>query len=199
MRNKYYAYFVPRTGAKGITDNWKDCEEIVKGEAGARFKGFAVKKDAEEWLENGADYESKKELEPGIYFDAGTGRGKGVEVSVVDEKGNNLLEGVLPEKELNKFGKYLLKNGETNNYGELLACKFALEIALKRKVKKVFGDSKLVINYWSKGIVKEENFSREFSDFIDEVMDLRRKFEKAGGAIIHISGKDNPADLGFHR
>jgi len=74
-----------------------------------------------------------------------------------------------------------------------------LEIAIKKKAKKVFGDSKLVINYWSKGCVKEENFSREFFEFIDLVMDLRKKFEKGGGAIIHISGKDNPADLGFHR
>ena len=199
MRNNYYAYFVPRTGERGITGDWKDCEKMVKGETGARFKGFSEKKDAEEWLRKGASYDSKKELEPGVYFDAGTGRGKGVEVSVVDENGNNLLSDVLPKKELNEFGKHLLKDGETNNYGELLACKFALEIAVKKKVKKVFGDSKLVINYWSKGFVKEENFSREFFELIDSVMDLRKKFEKGGGAVIHISGKDNPADLGFHR
>lgn len=199
MKNKYYAYFIPRTGERGITNNWKDCEKIVKGETGARFKGFSEKKEAEDWLGKGASYDIKKELEPGIYFDAGTGRGKGVEVSVVDENSNNLLGNVLPKKELNEFGKHLLKGGETNNYGELLACKFALEIAVKKKVKKVFGDSKLVINYWSKGVVKEENFSREFFELIDSVMDLRKKFEKKGGAIIHLPGKDNPADLGFHR
>ncbi len=199
MRNKYYSYFVPRTGERGMTDNWKDCEKMVKGETGARFKGFPDKKEAQEWLKKGASYDSKKNLEPGIYFDAGTGRGKGVEVSVVDENGNNLLADVLHKKELNEFGKHLLKNGETNNYGELLACKFALEIAIKKKAKKVFGDSKLVINYWSKGFVKEENFSREFFELIDSIMDLRKKFEKKGGTVIHISGKDNPADLGFHR
>ncbi|TRZ64080.1 MAG: reverse transcriptase-like protein [Spirochaetia bacterium] len=199
MKNKYYAYFVPRTRGKGITDNWKNCEKMVKGETGARFKGFSEKKEAEEWLKKGANYDSKKELESGIYFDAGTGRGNGVEVSVVDENGNNLLADVLPKKELNEFGKYLLKGGETNNYGELLACKFALKIAIKKKAKKVFGDSKLVINYWSKGSVKEENFSREFFELVDSVMDLRKKFEKKGGVIIHLPGKDNPADLGFHR
>lgn len=199
MRNKYYAYFVPRTGESGVVDNWKDCEKMVKGETGARFKGFSDKKEAQEWLGKGASYDLKKELESGIYFDAGTGRGKGVEVSVVDESGNNLLDNVLAKKELNEFGKHLLKNGETNNYGELLACKFALEIAVKKKAKKVFGDSKLVINYWSKGFVKEENFSPEFFELIDLIMDLRKKFEKGGGAIIYISGKDNPADLGFHR
>jgi len=198
MRNNYYAYFVPRIGESGVVDNWKNCEKMVKGETGARFKGFSGKKEAEKWLKKGANYDSEKELEPGIYFDAGTGRGNGVEVSVVDENGNNLLGDVLAKKELNEFGKHLLKGGETNNYGELLACKFALEIAIKKKVKKVFGDSKLVINYWSKGCVKEENFSREFFKLVDSVMNLRRKFEKKGGVIIHLPGKDNPADLGFH-
>lgn len=199
MKNKYYAYFIPRTGESGVVDNWKDCEKMVKGEIGARFKGFLEKKEAQEWIKKGASYDSKKKLEHGIYFDAGTGRGKGVEVSVVDENSNNLLAGVLPKKKLNEFGKYLLRGGETNNYGELLACKFALEIAVKKKAKKIFGDSKLVINYWSKGFVKEENFSREFFELVDSVMDLRKKFEKKGGVIIHLPGKDNPADLGFHR
>src|SRR5574340_743348 len=97
-KNNYYAYFVPRTGERGIADNWKDCEKKVQGEAGARFKGFSFKKDAQDWLEKGADYDVKKELEPGIYFDAGTGRGKGVEVSVVDEAGRNLLPEIMPKK-----------------------------------------------------------------------------------------------------
>jgi len=198
-KNNYYAFFVPRTGEKGIANSWKDCEKMVKGEAGARFKGFFDKKEAQDWLEKGADYDVKKELEPGIYFDAGTGRGKGVEVSVVDESGKNLLSEILPKKELNEFGKLLLESSRTNNYGELLACKYALELALKKKIKKVFGDSKLVINYWSRGFVKEENFSPEFFELVDSVMALRNKFEKSGGAVIHISGKDNPADLGFHR
>ncbi len=199
MKNKYYAYFVLRTGEKGITSDWKTCEKKVSGEKEARFKSFTKSEDAEEWLEKGADYSFQKKLEPGVYFDAGTGRGKGVEVSVVDENGENLLNSVLPKKELNKFGKYVLTDGFTNNYGELLACKFALEIAIKKKMKKVFGDSRLVINYWSKGFIKKESLSRELLELTDEVHALRGKFEKRGGAIIYLSGKDNPADLGFHR
>jgi len=196
---KYYAYFVPRTGIKDITDDWKKCEKIVSGEKEARFKSFTKIEDAKLWLKKGADYDFKKDLELGIYFDAGTGRGEGVEVSVVDENNNNLLPEILPQKKLNKFGKYVLENGLTNNYGELLACKFALQIANKKKIKKVFGDSRLVINYWSRGFVKKESFSRELFELIDSVIELRNKFEKKGGAIIYISGKDNPADLGFHR
>ncbi len=199
MKNKYYAYYIPSTDVNGITDNWKQCEKKVSGKPNARYKGFQTKKEAEEWLKIGADYSFKSEAEPGIYFDAGTGRGQGVEVSVTDEKGKNFLTEVMPKKNLNKFGKYVLAGGFTNNYGELLGCKFALEIALKKKIKKVFGDSKLVINYWSRGFVKKESFSRELFELVDEVLALKNKFEKNGGALIYISGGNNPADLGFHK
>ncbi|MBN2198051.1 ribonuclease H family protein [Candidatus Wolfebacteria bacterium] len=199
MKNKYYAYYIPLTEKGGIVDNWKDCEKQVSGKPGARYKGFVTKKEAEDWFKAGADYSFIKNFEPGIYFDAGTGRGQGVEVSVTDEKGNNLLDNVLSKKKINKFGKYFLGDEFTNNYGELLGFKFALEIAVKNKVKKIFGDSRLVINYWSKGVVKMENVSLETLDLIDEVVDLREKFERKGGVIIYIFGKDNPADLGFHK
>ena len=197
MKKKYYAYFIPKTKAKGITEDWKDCEKFVKGVENARFKSFKTKKEAEEWLTSGADYNSKN-IEPGVYFDAGTGRGEGVEVSVTDETGKNLLSETLQKKQINKFGKYKLEEGLTNNYGELLACKFALEIAIKNGIKKVFGDSKLVINYWSKGYVKEEEVVEGTIDLIDEVKLLRDKFEDKEGVIIYIEGRDNPADLGFH-
>ncbi len=82
---KYYAYFVPG-GARGITDDWTKCERAVKGKPGARYKSFDAKAGAEAWLAAGAMYEAKQKpkLDPGIYFDAGTGRGAGVEISVPD-------------------------------------------------------------------------------------------------------------------
>jgi len=198
-KNKYYAYYIPSTDVRGTTDSWKECEELVSGKPNARYKGFKIKKEAEEWLKIGADYSFKKKVKSGIYFDAGTGRGQGVEVSVTDENGKNLLSEVMPKKNLNKFGKHVLAGDLTNNYGELMGYKFALEIALKKKIKKVFGDSKLVINYWSRGFVKKESFSRELLELIDEVIALKNKFEKKGGILIYISGENNPADLGFHR
>lgn len=196
---KYYAYFVPNGSLRGIADTWEECKKIVSGKPNAKYKGFKNMEDAEEWLSAGANYDFKKIQELGAYFDAGTGRGNGVEASVTDEKGQSLLPEILPKNKINKFGKYNLETDLTNNYGELLACKFALEIALKKDIKKIFGDSRLVVNYWSKGFVKEENITRETSNLIDEVIFLRNKFEKGGGAIIHIPGAENPADLGFHK
>ncbi|MBI2640092.1 MAG: ribonuclease H family protein [Candidatus Sungbacteria bacterium] len=212
---KYYAYFVPRTNKNGVTADWKECEKIIKGERGAKFKSFKTKAEAEKWLEQGADYGAKIQkpwLAAGIYFDAGTGRGEGVEVSVTDEKGNGLLNKILPGPEINRHGKHLVRGNVTNNFGELLACKYALEIALKHDAKKVFGDSKLVIDYWSKGIAKgmatptipslpsaKKSLPKETIELVRTVAKLRKNFESKGGSIKHIPGEDNPADLGFHK
>ena len=199
-KKKHYAYFIPN-GAQGITDDWSKCEKLVKGVVGARFKAFNVKREAEEWLEGGALYEFKKpvKLEPGVYFDAGTGRGEGVEISVTDENGKNLLRKALSKDELNKFGKHLIDSeSATNNYGELLALKYALEIAHKEEVKKIFGDSKLVVEYWSRWRIKRKDLPEETVALADEVSTMRETFEEKGGTVERISGDYNPADLGFH-
>jgi ribonuclease HI len=198
-RKKLYAYIVPAKKKKGVVESWAECEKLVKGVVGARYRGFKTREEAEEWLRRGGDYAIKviKKLEPGVYFDAGTGRGEGVEVSVTDEKGKNLLHKALSKEELNRFKKYALGTEATNNYGELLACKYALEIAMKTGVKKVFGDSKLVIEFWSKWRVRKDVPEETFK-LAREVAALRKEFEEQGGEVIRISGDDNPADLGFH-
>lgn len=200
-KQKYYAYFVPGKNVQGVTEDWTTCEKMVKGVVGARFKSFTNKSEAEAWLAHGAQYEQKiaPKLESGIYFDAGTGRGNGVEVSVTDEVGKNLLRKALSARELNRFGKHKVENDSaTNNYGELLALRYALEIAQKEKIKKVFGDSKLVIEFWSQWRIKRKDLPKETVALADEVSALREKFEENGGVVERISGDHNPADLGFH-
>jgi ribonuclease HI len=197
---------VPTSGAKsvqGVTEDWKKCEKLVSGKTGARFKSFSSKVDAEKWVASGARYEPKKyeyvTLQPGVYFDAGTGRGDGVEVSVTDEKGKNLLHKIIAKGELNKFGKQLIENTEaTNNYGELLALKYAIEIARAEGIKKIFGDSKLVIEFWSRWKIKRKEVAATTVELADEVSALRESFEDEGGMVERISGDHNSADLGFH-
>lgn len=205
-KKKFYAYFVPGAVPKyGVTDSWAVCEKFVSGRTSARFKAFNSRSDADAWLKNGAWYEAKRarprpKLAPGIYFDAGTGRGEGVEVSVTDEKGKNLLHKALASAALNKFGKHLVGNTDaTNNYGELLALRYALEIAHATRVKKVFGDSKLVIEFWSQWRIKRKDLPEETVALADDVSRAREAFEKTGGTVERISGDFNPADLGFHR
>ena len=195
---KYYAYSIPSSDKRGVTDNWEECKKIIFGKAGATYKGFKTKKEAEEWLKAGADYLVKKVLAEGIYFDAGTGRGNGVEISVTDERGKDLLETIMLQEHINRNGKHLIPRNVTNNYGELLACKYALLLALREGITRVFGDSNLIIAYWSKGHIKNE-VAADTIALAFEVAKLRREFEAGGGKIAHISGDDNPADLGFHR
>lgn len=208
-KNKYYAYYIESENDSGITESWKICESIIKGK-NARYKGFKDLSEAKDWLTKGAKYAynpnpiktnktiSNTELQKGVYFDAGTGRGIGVEVRVTDEKGNNLLSEVAPKEFINEFGNYLAPKGSTNNYGELFGCYSALKIALKNNIKNVFGDSKLVIDYWSKGHIKSE-LPETTIKLAYMVKELRNLFEKNGGVIKHVSGDINPADLGFHK
>lgn len=183
-KKKYYAYLVD--GKRGITNNWPECQKIVAGINGAKFKGFESREIAKAWLEAGADYKIKNiAVEDGIYFDSGTGAGNGVEINVTDKMGKS-------------FVKKLLGKDVTNNLGELMACKYALQIAIDKGAKNVFGDSKLVVEYWSKGHIKYE-VGEETVNLAQEVKILRKEFEKQGGKIILISGGSNPADLGFHK
>lgn len=198
---KYYAYSVPSIGATGITDSWDECKEIVSGKYDARYKGFKTRQEAKDWLHAGARYEVrvKKESAPGVYFDAGTGRGFGVEISVTDEKGHDLLAKIVAKEFINEHGKHLLASDKTNNYGELLACKYALELAMREGVRHIFGDSRIIIDYWSKGKIKKEGIASETRSLAFEVKKLRDAFEAQGGMVERVSGDDNPADLGFHR
>lgn len=192
MSKKFYAYYVENK--KGITDSWDKCKEIVDKKF-AKYKSFKTKEEAQYWLDNGFKL---KELPIGIYFDAGTGGKIGVEVKVADEKGNNLLSKILPAEKINKNGNYSSPES-TNNFGELLGCYFALNIAFKEDIKNVYGDSNLIIEFWSQGKIKKDVLPQKTVLLAEEVRKLRKEFEAKGGKLEHISGDRNPADLGYHK
>jgi len=197
-KQKFYAYLTKKT--KGIVDSWSTCEKIVSGVPDAKYKGFLTEDEAKRWLDAGADYNIKHiAAEKGIYFDAGTGANYGVEINVTDEMGHSLLGKILPKTHLNRRGHHWIFKDVTNNFGELLACKYALQIALKEGIKKVFGDSNLILEAWSKGFIKSKNKSSDTINLVAEVKKLRDGFEKEGGKMEYIPGVSNPADLGFHK
>jgi ribonuclease H-related protein len=197
-QKKFYAYFTEKN--KGIAISWPECQKIVSGVAGAKYKGFLTQAEAKRWLDGGADYNVKHiAAKKGIYFDSGTGAGRGVEINVTNEKGNSLLGKVLPKEKLNSKGHHWIFQDLTNNYGELLSCKYALEIAIKSGIKKVFGDSKLVMEFWSKGIINRKEVPMETFKLAIETKELRNEFEKNGGILERIAGASNPADLGYHK
>ena len=195
----FYAYIL--NNKKGIVEDWESCKALVNGVSGAKFKKFKTLVEANAFINNG-----EIELENAIYFDAGTGRGRGVEVRVTDKNKNSLIP-ILRENRkdiidfflkkgwnINEFNNLELGNNYTNNFGELLGCYVALIIANIKGENKIFGDSNLVIAYWSKGICNIED--KETFKLIEVVSKLRNNFN---GKIEHISGDINPADLGFHK
>jgi ribonuclease HI len=214
MAQKFYAYYLVDANESGITEAWNECERITKGNK-ARYKSFKTFVEAEKWLSNGAEYETKKgsmskkddlaekylQLEKGaIYFDAGTGRGNGVEVRVTDYDGSPLLQEIIGYAKVNEHGNYYLADNRTNNFGELVGIYAALKYAIKNKIMIICGDSSLVIDYWSNGRYNKSNLTdQDTIELIRKVKELREEFQKQGGKVKHVSGDVNPADLGFHK
>lgn len=199
---KFYAYNLFEVGKTGIVDSWEECKNITSiGKA--RYKSFKTREEAKEWLNLGGRYLTQEEirrgLPDGIYFDAGTGRGIGTEVRVTDKMGTSILHKLLPKDKINAHGNYLTADGSTNNFGELLGLYCALKIAIHENVLNIYGDSNLVISFWSKGIIKKDSQKDETLELAKKVVPLRKHFESLGGTIEHISGDINPSDLGFHK
>lgn len=210
-KNKYYAYFFESSSESGVLSSWAECSKKVKGTA-ARYKGFVLKSEAEKWIAGGAEYDKsgdgkkkKKDysnfvLKKGVYFDAGTGRGNGVEFKITDEKGKSLLSKIVRADKITEFDTYFLGKKFTNNFGELSGLFFALKYCLNSSGERlILGDSKLVLDYWSHGHFKRDKLPVATVDLIEKVVVLRREFEKVGGKLEFVSGDVNPSDLGFHK
>ncbi len=196
--NKYYACILINSNEKIIFKSWEECKTAIKGKNN-KIKSFKTIEQAQNWLFNN---ENKIHHHPnGIYFDSGTGRGRGVEIRVVNEKRISILDKILDKSLINEYGNYYVKNfqGISNNFGELLALYTALKIALKENIINIFGDSKLIIDYWSKGIYNSKKLTQITINLIKKTTELRKKFEEQGGKISFIPGNENIADLGFHK
>ncbi|AHH12876.1 Hypothetical protein BHO_0031100 [Borrelia hermsii YBT] len=193
---KYYACILNNKNEKFIFTSWEECKNKIIGQNN-KIKSFKTREEAKNWLSRNG----KADIYPtGIYFDSGTGRGKGVEIRVVNEKGISIINKIIDQSLINDYNNYYVKDfdGISNNYGELLGLYIALKIALQEDTKSIFGDSKLVIDYWSKGFYNKK-LNKNTIKLIQDVTKLRHVFEEKGGQISLISGDNNIADLGFHK
>jgi len=154
-KKKFYAVAVGRV--PGIYTDWPTAEAQVKGFAGAKFKGFAIRGEAEEWLHNPVYDRRPKdekpeaeqrsvEIEPGqtgiaVYTDGGCinnpGPG-GYGIVIVDG-------GMVRERS----GGFRLT---TNNRMELMACVVAFrELSGTEDTIILHSDSSYVVNGMEKG------------------------------------------------
>lgn len=100
---------------------------------------------------------------------------------------------------------------QQNNGAELLAAVAGLRIALSAAKPsaerdddqslawpRVLSDSTLIVQHWSRKC-KAPHMDPRKAAYVRELIALRAAFEARGGQLLHISGGDNLADLGFHR
>ncbi len=157
-KKKFYAV---KKGIKpGVYLSWSETEVQVKGFPGAKFKGFATKTDAQNWLEN------ETSSQPGKYLPKASGvqvmpEVQHGEVIVYTDGGalNNPGPGGYGVVLLTPEGKKELSGGfqfTTNNRMELFACIVALR-ELKGDSSKIqlYSDSSYVVNGMSKGWVRK--------------------------------------------
>ena len=104
----------------------------------------------------------------------------------------------MDDRKINQYGNYFVGLNRTNNFGELTGLYLALKYAKKFNIKKIYGDSQLVIDYWSQRRYNAYNLDNDTINLIETVAVMRRDFENEGGKVARIDGDYNPADLGFH-
>lgn len=158
-KGKYYAVAVGRK--PGIYTDWATAEQQVKGFAGAVYKGFADRAEAENWLTAPTYTSAKNKVRPPraalpvsvqpaddeivIYTDGGSinNPGPGGYGAVICTAGE--------QREI--CGGFRLT---TNNRMEMTACIAALrEVAGSGKPVRVFSDSSYLVNGISKGWAKK--------------------------------------------
>lgn len=153
-KKKFYAVAVGRK--TGIFTDWVSTEKLVKGYAGAKYKSFPTRQEAEAWLANPV-YEKKKAVspknesqpstlnhEPGslvVYTDGGSinNPGPGGYGVVIEDNGNRQ----------EYSGGY---RHTTNNRMEMMAAIIALEQLgdCKQKIY-LYSDSSYLVNGITKG------------------------------------------------
>lgn len=94
---------------------------------------------------------------------------------------------------------------QQNNGAELMAAVAALRIAITLinsgiPVRTVFCDSQTVL-YWSVKLKQESanNFDQRKVIYINQLIQLKKQFERLGGQFEKIPGNSNLADLGHHK
>ncbi|MGL5716137.1 MAG: hypothetical protein ACRCX2_24180 [Paraclostridium sp.] len=223
---KYYAYMKNRE--KNIITDWKIVSELLKSGEKFPFMSFESFYEAEEWLNNQCCFKKKDTvLRDAIYFDSGKNGPNGMtRVRLSDKESRDLLPllsdngSSIRTSNFNKITKalkianqYMNLNSYnnlsvvtltakcSNNIGELLGFILACELIKIKKTNffKIIGDSKLIIDYWSKGLYNKKNVNKQTRELIEIAYSLREELNRLGVEFLHISGDFNPADLGDHK
>ena len=155
-KKKFYA--VANGRKSGIYTSWPEAEAQVKGYAGAKYKGFPGRSEAEDWMDDPQWGQKTKQDKKKVSYEQVKTVAGCTEIYTDGGAINNPGPG--------GYGVVILENGEeqeltggylhtTNNRMELMACIKGIE-ALSSRTKPVllFSDSKYVVNGITKGWAK---------------------------------------------
>jgi len=152
---KFYAIAVGRK--PGIYENWPDAQAQVTGYPGARFKGFADRKEAEAWMKAPAARPARAGRRAAGTASAGGPSIRDGEVTIYTDGGARFNPGP------GGYGVVQMYNGKrkeltggyrltTNNRMELMGCIVALRnLEHQDKPVTLYSDSRYVVNGICKG------------------------------------------------
>ncbi|MBU0673432.1 MAG: ribonuclease HI [Proteobacteria bacterium] len=160
MAAKYHWYGVAKGRTPGIYSNWPETQAQVKGFAGAVFKGFVDRGEAEAWLKNPV----LKRRAPGLN---GTGNDQSPPVPAIEPHPDEITiytdGGSINNPGPGGYGVVMIYDGvrreltggfrrTTNNRMELMGCIAALrELPVRNRRISLFSDSSYVVNGVTKG------------------------------------------------
>ncbi len=160
MAKKKKFYAVASGRKPGIYTSWPEAEAQVKGYAGAKFKGFPSRSEAEDWMDDPqwGGTRKTKQKKKNIPYEQPVTSSDRIEIYTDGGAINNPGPGgygvvILVEGEMRELsGGY---RHTTNNRMELMACIKGIEaLPTRREVVALFSDSQYVVNGISKGWAK---------------------------------------------
>ncbi|MBU0681304.1 MAG: ribonuclease HI [Proteobacteria bacterium] len=154
-KKNFYAIAVGRK--PGIYTKWPDAQAQVMGFAGAKYKGFATKVEAEAWLENPIYAAPVTKAKDSKTRPAAGPAGKEGDIVIYTDGGARFNPGP------GGYGVVMIEGGKsqefsggyrltTNNRMELMGCIVALrKIKQSKKSVTLYSDSQYVVNGITKG------------------------------------------------
>ena len=157
MSKKKAAYYVVWSGkTPGVYDSWEDCEAQVKGVAGAKYKGFASRADAELALTEGPEKHiirkpKEEHHQPSSVSSQPVLPALAVDAACSGNPGVMEFRGVIADTGTEVFHRGPF-NGGTNNIGEFLAIVLGLAYLKQNNLPwALYSDSRTALAWLKKG------------------------------------------------
>ena len=156
VSKKKAAYYVVWSGkTPGIYDTWEDCEAQVKGQTGAKFKGFATRQEAEQAFSSSPDLyiirKPKTEKESHSQLSAPILPSLAVDAACSGNPGVMEFRGVIADTGTEVFHRGPFQQG-TNNIGEFLAIVLGLAYLKQNNLPwALYTDSRTALSWLKKG------------------------------------------------